>query len=244
MEWGPDTGDMRILPPLGGDTVGFALGNNDKGEAVGSTGTCADTTIGSFAIGPHAVMWDHGFPIALGSLGGKTSAAGASINSRSEVVGGSTLADEKTFHTYLWTQENGMIDVGAVDQDVTAYPGMINDSGQVVGTSCDTDPTGHCRAYIWQYLGPASANVPLTDLNTLIPSDSPYYLISAAGINDADEIVGMAVDQRSGETHAFLASPVSASNASATARSSVNIWRIPENAKRAFRRAPAPHHSR
>jgi probable HAF family extracellular repeat protein len=240
VEWGPEAGDIRILPPLTGDTVGFALGNNDRGQAVGSTGTCADTSIGSFAIGPHAVMWDHGFPIALGSLGGKTAAAGASINNRSEVVGGSTLTDEKTFHTYLWTQENGMINVGTVDQDLTAYPGMINDSGQVVGTSCDTDPTGHCRAYIWQYLGPGSRNVPLTDLNTLIPSDSPYYMISATGINDAGEIVGMAVDQRTGETHAYLATPVSAATASSMEGNALSIWRIPENARRATGRASAP----
>ena len=133
-----------------------------------------------------------------------------------------------------------MIDVGAVDQDLTAYPGMINDSGQVVGTSCDTDPTGHCRAYVWQYLGPGSTNAPLTDLNTLIPADSPYYLISATGINDAGEIVGMAVDQRTGETHAYLATPVNTPAASSMERSPVSIWRIPENARRAARRASAP----
>jgi probable HAF family extracellular repeat protein len=185
-------------------------------------------------------MWDHGFPIALGSLGGKTAAAGASINNRSEVVGGSLLADEKTFNTYLWTQETGMIDVGTVGADRTAFPGMINDSGQVVGTSCDTDPSGNCRAYIGQYLGPQAAKAPLTDMNTLIPSGLPYYLISANGINDAGQIVGMAVDQRTGETHAYLATPISATSISSMEPSSLSIWRIPENARRALRPVSAP----
>ena len=236
LEWGPNTGEIRVLPPLEGDTVGFALANNDRGQAVGSTGACADTTIGGFAIGAHAVMWDHGLPIPLGSLGGKTAAAGASINNRSEVVGGSTLADEETFHSYLWSQQTGITDIGAVGTDRTSFPGMINDSGQVVGTSCDTDPSGNCRAYIWQYLGPTSAKVPLTDLNTLIPSDSPYYLISANALNDVGQIVGMAVDQRTGETHAYLASPVNTSNEPAMERSSINTWRLSERARRAPRR--------
>src|ERR1700722_4657264 len=95
--WGPNPGEIQVLPPLPGDTVGFALANNDQGQAVGSTGTCANTYIGQFAIGPHAVIWNHGSPVALGTLGGFTASAGASINNRGEVVGGSFLADEKTF---------------------------------------------------------------------------------------------------------------------------------------------------
>ena len=43
VEWGRNADEIRILPSLEGDTVGFALANNDRGQAVGSTGTCADT---------------------------------------------------------------------------------------------------------------------------------------------------------------------------------------------------------
>ena len=234
-EWGPNAGEIRVLPPLAGDTVGFALANNDKGQAVGSTGTCANTFIGSFATGPHAVMWDHGSPIALGSLGGKFAAAGASINNRSEVVGGSLLADEKTFNTYVWSEATGMIDAGTVGKDLTAYPTMINDSGQVVGSSCDTDFSGNCRAYVWQYLGPGSETAEMTDLNTLIPADSPYYLISANGINDAGEIVGLAVDQRTGAPHAFLAMPTAGGSASTMEKSAGSAWPIPEQARKLLR---------
>ena len=67
VEWGPNAGEIRVLPALKGDSVGFALAINDRGQAVGSTGTCANTSIGGFAIGPHAVTWDHGLPIAIGN---------------------------------------------------------------------------------------------------------------------------------------------------------------------------------
>lgn len=232
--WGPRAGEIQVLPPLRGDTVGFALGNNDKGQVVGSTGTCANTAVAPFAIGPHAVLWDHGSPIALGTLGGKSAAAGKSINNRGEVVGGSFLADEKTFHSYLWSKETGMLDTGAVGSDLSAYPGATNDSGQVVGASCDTDLSGNCRAYIWQYLGQGSSTpAVLTDLNTLIPSDSPLYLVFGFGINDAGEIVGLAVDQRTGDTHAFLATPTSSgSSASPAGQSLSSPWHISEKARK------------
>jgi probable HAF family extracellular repeat protein len=46
----------------------------------------------------------------------------------------------------------------------------------------------------------------MTDLNTLILSDSPWYLLEATSINDAGEIVGWGTIN--GNVHAFLATPV------------------------------------
>jgi probable HAF family extracellular repeat protein len=46
----------------------------------------------------------------------------------------------------------------------------------------------------------------MTDLNTLIPAGSPWYLLQALSINDAGEIAGYGTIN--GETHAFLAKPV------------------------------------
>jgi uncharacterized membrane protein len=49
----------------------------------------------------------------------------------------------------------------------------------------------------------------MTDLNTLIPADSPLYLLFAHGINSRGEIVGFGVQKSSPyEVHAFLATPV------------------------------------
>ena len=75
---------------------------------------------------------------------------------------------------------------------------MINNSSQVVGASCDSE--GSCRASLWERNS-------ATDLNDLIPSDSPLHLVFASWINDGGEIVGQAIDKKTGEPRAFLATP-------------------------------------
>jgi probable HAF family extracellular repeat protein len=232
--WGPKAGEIQMLGPLPGDTVGFALGLNDRGQVVGSSGSCADTHVSGFEIGPHAVLWDHGSPVHLGTLGGKTAAAGAAVNNRDEVAGAAKLADEITSHSFIWTKEAGLVDTGTVGADLATYPTAINDAGQIVGISCDTDITGNCRAYVGQYLGDATPT--LTDLNTLLPPDSPYYLVLALGINDAGEIVGMAVDQNTGDAHAFLATPLNTSSGDAKlSHVSERRWAIPQKVRRLIR---------
>ena len=73
------------------------------------------------------------------------------------------------------------------------------------------------------------------DLNTLLPSDSPYYLVLALGINDAGEIVGMAIDQNTGDAHAYLATPRdSISGDVKLSRFSERRWSIPQNARGPF----------
>lgn len=47
----------------------------------------------------------------------------------------------------------------------------------------------------------------MTDLNTLIPAGSSWFLVEAVSINSAGEIVGAAVNLTTGELHAFLATP-------------------------------------
>lgn len=92
-----------------------------------------------------------------------------------------------------------MADLGTVTGDFSSAAFGINNNGQVVGQSCNSD-ISVCRAFLWQ----AGA---MTDLNTLIPADSPLSVISGGDINDRGEIVGIAVDQSTGEPLAFLAVP-------------------------------------
>ena len=92
-------------------------------------------------------------------------------------------------------------------QDLGAFPGAvltvapcchtINNRGEVVGFSID-GTTFNSRALVWQ------GKVP-KDLNDFIRAGSPWYLQSAASINDAGEIVGWGTIN--GEVHAFLATP-------------------------------------
>jgi probable HAF family extracellular repeat protein len=198
--WGPKPSEIRRLRPLPGDTVGFALGVNNHGQAVGASGLCSNTPVVGLQVGPHAVLWDHGKPINLGSLGGTQINTAAAINDRGEVIGGSDLPGDTVIHSFLWTKKTGMQDLGTLSGDAISLGGWINNKSQVVGWSCDSN--GNCRAYIWQ-------NNVMTDLNSLIPANSTLYLMFAYGITDAGDIVGQAMDKSTGDLHGFLASPVS-----------------------------------
>ena len=68
--WQSD-GEIQKLEPLPGDTVSFAFGINNKGQAVGASGLCSDTSVPPAPNAPHAVLWDaDGTPHDLGSFGG------------------------------------------------------------------------------------------------------------------------------------------------------------------------------
>jgi probable HAF family extracellular repeat protein len=196
--WGPKKGQTSTLPPLAGDTVGFALGINDASQVVGASGTCANTPLFPFPIGPHAVLWQDGSPIDLTSLGGSLNTA-AAINKHGEVVGASSVPGDTALHSFLWTKKVGMVDLGTVGADNSSFPTAINNDGAVVGASCDQTLTV-CRAYLWQ------RSEGMVDLNTLVSGTSSLTLVTAFGINDAREIVGLGVDA-AGHPHAFLAKP-------------------------------------
>jgi len=196
--WGPEPDQIHELPPLPGDKVGVALAVNNNGQVVGSSGLCSDTTITGLINGPHAVLWDRdGSVTNLGNLGGNLVNVAAGINDRGEVVGGALSSKDGNLHAFLWTKDKGIQDLGLLGEDTATAPSSINNHGQLVGLSCSA--TGSCRAFLG--LGGT-----LIDLNTLIPADSPLYLVSAWGINDSGEIAGQAVT-KGGELHAFRATP-------------------------------------
>ncbi len=203
--WGPAPGQIRELRPLPGDTVGVAFWINDRGQVAGTSGTCANTLPNGVIVGPHAVLWDSdGTPIDLGNLGGSVDVSLVAVGTRAiyinntgEVVGGAALAGNKTAHAFLWTRDAGMKDLGVLPGDDNSGGLAINDRGEVVGVSNDTQGNG--RAFIWR-------NGLMTDLNAHAPSDSPLYLVFASGINDRGEIVGFGATQ-TGDIHAFLATP-------------------------------------
>jgi probable HAF family extracellular repeat protein len=207
--WDAD-GKGHELQPLNGDTVGFALTINSLGQAAGSSGTCATTPLLPLEIGPHAVLWERdGSPVDLGRLAaGTTFNTAAALNDLGQVVGGANTAGNKSIHTFLWTKERGMHDLGTIGNDVASIPGGmggINNKGQVVGESCDANPLTaqtppNCRAYLWQH-------GKMLDLNSLIPADSPLHLIIGFGINDANEIAGYGTEKATGDIHGFLLVP-------------------------------------
>jgi probable HAF family extracellular repeat protein len=102
-----------------------------------------------------------------------------------------------------------MQDLGTLPGDVNSGAIGINDAGEVVGVSLDA--SFNPRAFV------AQSGV-MTDLNTLIPADSPLFLITACSINSRGEIIGIAVEKSTGDIHGYLATPSGAAgNESLTA---------------------------
>jgi len=179
-------GSIQELPLFPADLAGVALAINDKGEAAGFTASCA---------GGHALMWQNGTAIDLGSLGGSFGIANA-INNQGKVVGNSNLPGDATSHAFLW-HSGVMADLGVLPGDFGSVALGINDEDQVVGDSADENGE---HPFLWQ-------NGVMTNLNDLIPVTSPLFLIHANGINSRGEISGLAFDTNSGELRGYLAIP-------------------------------------
>jgi probable HAF family extracellular repeat protein len=198
--WGPNPGDIQELRLPAGDTAGWAYGINEKGEAVGATGACGNTAAPAataLLTGRRAVLWENGVARDLGNFGGEGDTVAVGINNRTEVVGASSLPNGN-LHGFLWSRENGLEDIGTVDEDANGLPSSINSGRQVVGASCDAE--FNCRAFLWERYS-------MTDLNDLVSADSTIYMAFATWINDAGEIVGWGVDKNTGAIRAFLARP-------------------------------------
>jgi probable HAF family extracellular repeat protein len=199
VKWGLN-GKISELAPLKGDTVAFAFGINDFGQAIGSSGLCSNTALPPNPVGPHALLWEaDGSATNLGSLGGSINIAD-SINNLGQVVGGAQSPKDGTIHAFLWTRATGMQDFGAFPGAIVTVPpccNTINDRGEMVGFSID-GTTFNSRAIVWQGKTPV-------DLNTLIPKGGPWYLQAANSVNDFGEIVGQGLIH--GQVHAFVATP-------------------------------------
>jgi probable HAF family extracellular repeat protein len=231
--WGPGINQVRELRPLPGDTVGAALWINDDGQAVGMSGSCANTEIPPIAFGPHAVLWDRdGTPTDLGNLGAAVLNVGLSINSSGQVVGFSSLTPQsspfKGTHAFLWTKGTGMRDLGTLPGDVVTGGASINDRSQVVGPSFD--PDGNPRAFLWQ-------NGVMSDLNALAP-DSTLYLLWASAINSSGQIAGFGATS-TGDIHGFLATPANGRAAGqsvgAESEGGVSPMVLPEDVRKLIR---------
>ena len=202
--WEPRRGTKQELPPIAGNSTSAATAINEKGQVVGISGDC-DQAVGRFSA-LHAVLWENGTATEIPNLGGVTWHTPMDINDSGDVIGFSNPPGpgdpegEFISHAFLWVHGSETAeDLGTVGGDPLSEAFAINSRGQIVGISFG-GPDGP-RGFIWQ-------DGVMTDLNELV--DSPDRILSAQDINDAGEITGRVLDQATGETLAFVATPVPA----------------------------------
>jgi probable HAF family extracellular repeat protein len=196
-------GAIYELPTYPGDSDAVAYAINDHGQVVGSSGTCSDFNPAlQLSLHPlHPLLWEvDGSVIDLKGLGGTgygLANLAINLNNRGHVVGTSDLPGDVYGHAFFWSRTTGIKDLGTLPGDVRSGAVGINDSDTVVGLSLD--PESNTRAFVWQ-------NGVMRDLNSLVRSRR-WHLAAATSINDEGQIVGLAVDTRTGEPHGFLATP-------------------------------------
>jgi probable HAF family extracellular repeat protein len=199
--YGPRRGEVHQLPTFPGDAVAAAIAINDHGDVAGTSGICEVPIASNFALATHAVVWRNGSVFNLPGLGGVMNNLALAINNAGQIVGISDPPGDATTYAVLWRNDR-TTNLGALPGDVTSVANDINAQGQVVGVSCDANY--NCRAFLWE-------NGVMIDLNSLIPPDSPLYLIYGGGINDQGEIAGTAVlKSNPTEQPAFLLIPAPA----------------------------------
>ena len=188
-----ERGEVRALPTVAGDPDGFVQGINDRGQAVGSSGTCTN-------IATHAVLWENGTAFQLPDLGRDGSDAYA-INDHGQIVGYVSSPDGTTIFAAIW-QNGGVTSIPTLPGDSAAFATGVNNRGQVVGSTFNSMGWSH---------GFISQDGVMTDLNTLIPGDSNLFIIAASNINERGQISGMATVMSGpdeGKIHALLLTPV------------------------------------
>jgi probable HAF family extracellular repeat protein len=163
----------QALPTIGTDPDGVAYGINNLGQTVGYSGTCVAVNVG--------VMWQNNVATALPGLG-QTPAIAYEINDHGQIVGQGVTSDGVGLAT-LW--ENNSVTAlggGALPPgDVASFATSINNQGQAVGSSFDSDNASWSHGLLWQ-------NGVMYDLNSLFPASSHLFVVNASTINDNGQI--------------------------------------------------------
>ena len=128
----------------------FASWINEAGDVLGGAMAACAGSLGPYlrswapGCGFHAVLWQKGTPIDLGTLGGNFSDP-AAINSAGDVVGSAELAhgryEEADVHAFIW-KDGIMTDLGTLGGHSSAAR-AINSAGQVVGLAENADGVPH-----------------------------------------------------------------------------------------------------
>jgi probable HAF family extracellular repeat protein len=180
---------LTNIGTLGG-TITNANAINASGEVVGDSSNTGDQEYHAFLY--NGTMHDLN-PVGI------TSSEAYGINASGQIVGvlGNT---QDLYHAFFY---NGVTtkDIGTLG-GLESFAYGINDSAEVVGSSEFPGSTSNTDTHAFVY-----SDGSLQDLNNLISPSSDWTLISATAINDTGQIVGDGISP-SGQTHAFLLTPV------------------------------------
>jgi probable HAF family extracellular repeat protein len=171
---------MIDLGTLGG-TIASAQCGNHRGQIIGMSFLAGNQTV-------HPFLWERGALRDLGTLGGDNGLS-VWINDVGDVVGEADVTGSQTHHAFLW-RKGVMTDLGTLGTQ--SHASAVNAKRQVIG---DSNITGRTEppfrhAFLWEDGGP------MVDLNTLIPANSGFELVSADNINERGEIHGVGVPAR------------------------------------------------
>jgi probable HAF family extracellular repeat protein len=179
--YSPAEGLVDLTPQ---SDTGTARDINDAGQVTGYK-----TALGGY----HAFRWEAGAFVDLGVLPGFAHSFGWAINSSGQVAGSSTSASGNSERLVRFRDGSGLENLGGTGEHNVALG--INALGQVVGVR------GNSRALLF------TDEAGLQDLNTLIDPSLGWFLRAANDINDAGQIVGYALNNFTGLTHAVRLQP-------------------------------------
>jgi hypothetical protein len=180
-------GGLATLPNLpGGQEQGNAFDVTDRGLIVG------------YSYGPNgqeAVRWVDGKVQGLGDFaGGWHESAALAANERGQIVGAGHLEGDgsdlngdgqpdSVAHAFLWSEEKGMVDLGALAEDHNSVAYDVTDDGMVVGYSVRR-PGGTSLAFkpfVW------TEETGMVDVHTLLDEDSREWQLGAFQMGRVNE---------------------------------------------------------
>lgn len=208
-------GGVSQLAGPSGQTSNTAIGINDQGDVLLATAIIRSgsvTAFKDFVAGPnsgclnsfgdvagyaadHAAAWSGGKVVDLGILKGYDTSVGTALSDDGTVVGTAQHVLERKPIGFVW-RGGSMTELDPMDGDDILTPSGVNTKGQIVATSSKDYQTS--RGVIYQ-------DGKMTDLNTLIPSTSGWFIGQALGINNAGQII--ATGAKNGQNRALLLTP-------------------------------------
>ncbi len=176
---------MRDLGTLGGG-ASEAIWLNDEGDIVGSADLPGENI-------HDAVLWRHGKIHDLGTVGGDLCSRGRGLNSRGQVVGGSS--DCRNFlHAFIWEKGGPMVDLNNLIPPDTGFQLTnainINDRGEILAkaapvgfTPQDDADLGHIVLLI--PCDPEEERCPINEsaMDNMSPQNAPIRVQTSSGTN-------------------------------------------------------------